>query len=170
MLSRLFPRQIDNRLSGHRAALWLLGLLTALKLVVAVNSIFSTASIATGDGIALDSFGPAATRTVLMLFALSSVGDLTVAMIAIVVLIRYRAMVPFIYLMFIADYLAQRFVVQSYAVPHGAGNSFGWYLIWGILAVLTLGLALSLRPARQRNAMGSAVGPVREPGVPGEPG
>ena len=32
MLERLFPRQVDNRFDGYRAALWLMGLLVALKL------------------------------------------------------------------------------------------------------------------------------------------
>ena len=59
MLNRLFPRQVDNRFDGHRAALWLLGLYIALKLVMGFNSIFNTAAIVSGpDGIPLDSFGP----------------------------------------------------------------------------------------------------------------
>jgi hypothetical protein len=153
MLGRIFPRQVDNRFGGHRAALWLLGLLVALKFIVAVNSIANTASIAAGDGIPLDSFGPAAARTVLMLFALSSLGDLTVAVIAIIILIRYRAMVPFIYLMLIGDYVAQRFIVEGYAAARSGGLSIG-YLTAGILTLLALGLVLSLVPPRAPNIPG----------------
>jgi hypothetical protein len=117
MLNRLFPKQVDNTFDGHRAALWLLGLFIALKLVMSVNSILNTASVATGaDGLPLDSFGPAAARTVPMLFALMSLGQLTLAVIALTTLIRYRAMVPFIYLVLLGEELAPCFIVQSYAV------------------------------------------------------
>jgi len=106
MLNRLFPRQVDNRFDGHRAALWLLGLFIALKLVMSVNSILNTASIATGDGIPLDSFGPAAAREVLTLFALMALGQLALALIALTALIRYRALVPVIYLLLLGERLA----------------------------------------------------------------
>ena len=151
MLNRLFPRQVDNSFAGFRAALWLLGLFVALKLAMGFNSIFNTASVAGGaDGIPLESFGPAAAREVLLLFALTSLGQLVLAVIALTILIRYRAMVPFIYLMLLVEMLARRFIVQSYEVARTASNSAGWYINIGLLALLALGLVLSLIPVRQR--------------------
>jgi hypothetical protein len=145
-LNRLFPRQIDNRFDGHRAALWLLGLFIALKLAMSVNSIVNTATVAAGaDGLPLDSYGPAAARAVLMLFALMSLGQLTLALIALAILIRYRAMVPFIYLVLLGEQLARRFVVQSYAVPRTESTAVGGYVNLGLLALLTLGFILSLQ-------------------------
>lgn len=151
MLNRLFPRQADNRFEGYRAALWLLGLLVALKLVISVNSIFNTASVAAGaDGIPLDSFGPAAAREVLLLFALMSLGHLFLELIALTALIRYRALVPFIYLVLLGEQLARRSIVQSYSVAGTESTAVAWYVNYGLLALLTLGLALSLIPARRR--------------------
>ena len=153
MLNRLFPKQVDNRFDGHRAALWLLGLFVALKLAMSVNSILNTASVASGaDGLPLDSFGPAAARTVLMLFALLSLGQLTLAVIALTTLIRYRGMVPFIYLVLLGEQLARRLIVQSYAVARTESTPVGWYVNFGLLALLTLGLVLSLIPTRQRDS------------------
>ena len=150
MLGRLFPRQIDNRFEGYRASLWLLGLLVALKLVVSVNSILNTESVAAGaDGIPLDSFGPAAARAVLMLFALSALADLALALVAVATLIRWRAMVPFIYLVLLGEYVAGRFIIQSYQVARSGGVSAGYVTI-AIVALLALGLALSLVPRRAR--------------------
>ena len=78
-MNRLFPTQVDNRFEGHRAALWLLGLFVALKLAMSVNSLLNTAAVASGaDGLPLDSFGSAAAQTVLMLFALLSLGQMNV--------------------------------------------------------------------------------------------
>lgn len=151
LLNRLFPGQVDNTYDGYRAALWLLGLFIALKLAMSVNSMLNTASVAAGaDGLPLDNFGPAAARAVLMLFALVALGQLTLAVIALVTLIRYRAMVPFIYLVLLAEQLARRFIVQGYAVERTDGTPAGWYVNLGLLALLTLGLVLSLLPARQR--------------------
>jgi len=149
MLGRLFPEPFDNRFDGYRAALWLPGLFIALKVAMSVNSIANTASVAAGaDGIPLDSFGPAAARVVLMLFALMSLGQLTLALIALTTLIRYRAMVPFIYLVLLGEQLARRFIVQSYAVARTETGAAGWYLNYALLALLTLGLVLSLIPTR----------------------
>ena len=148
MLNRLFPRQIDNRYEGYRAALWLLGLLVALKLVVSLNSIFNTASVAQGaDGIPLDSFSPAAARTVLMLFALAALGQLVLALVAVAALIRWRALVPFLYLVSLLEQAVRRFIVQSYQVPRTGDLSFGWYMNAGIVALLVIGLVLSLIPS-----------------------
>jgi hypothetical protein len=152
-LNRLFPRQVDNRFDGHRAALWLLGLFIALKLAMSVNSIVNTATVAAGaDGLPLDSYGPAAARAVLMLFALMSLGQLTLALIALAILIRYRAMVPFIYLVLLGEQLARRFIDQAYAVPRAESTAVGWYVTLGLLALLTIGFVLSLIRNRRRDS------------------
>jgi hypothetical protein len=149
LLDRLFPRQVDNRFDGHRAALWLLGLLVALKLIVSLNSIFNTALVAQGaDGIPLDSFGPAAARQVLVLFALLALGQLMLALIALAALIRWRALVPFLYLVSLAEQLGRRLLVQAQPGARPETTAIAFYMTWGILALLALGLALSLIPAR----------------------
>ena len=150
MLDRLFPKQADNSFGGHRAALWLLGLFVALKLVMGFNSILNTATVAAGaDGIALDSFGPAAAREVLTLFALTSLGQLTLALVALTILVRYRTLVPFIYLVLLGEHLARRLIVQSYALERTETASIGLYINLGMLALLALGLAMSLKRAEE---------------------
>jgi hypothetical protein len=151
LLNRLLPGQMDNSYGGYRAALWLLGLFIALKLAMSINSILNTASVAAGaDGLPLDDFGPAAARAVLMLFALVGLGQLTLAVIALVALIRYRAMVPLMYLVLLGEQLVRRVIVQGYAVERTEGIPVGWYVNIGILTLLTLGLVLSLMPGRRR--------------------
>ncbi|HWT12421.1 MAG TPA: hypothetical protein VN231_06685 [Allosphingosinicella sp.] len=149
LADRILPRQVDNSFDGHRAALWLLGLLIALKLVMSVRSIFDTVSVAAGaDGIPLDSFGPAAAREVLLLFALMALGHLVLELIAVTILIRYRALVPFIYLVLLGEHLARRFISQSYRVPGTESTAVAWYVNYGLLSLLALGLVLSLIHAR----------------------
>ena len=150
MLSRILPPQADNRFAGRRAALWLLGLYIALKLVMSVNSIFNTEAVAVGaDHIPLDSYGAAAAREVLTLFALTSLGQLALALIGLTVLLRYRSLVPFIFAVLLAEHVARRLIVESYSVVRSDGGSTALSINLGLLALLALGLLLSLIPRRQ---------------------
>jgi hypothetical protein len=142
---RLFPRQFDNRYHGYKAALWLLGLFVALKLVVSTNSILNTASVAAGaDGFPLESYGGDGARAVLMLFALDAVGNLMLALIGLAALVRYRAMVPFIYLLAVLEQIVRRSVIGSYAIDRSGQPGAVSYVIYAVLALLVVGMILSL--------------------------
>ena len=152
MLERLFPRQVDNRFDGQRLALWLLALLIGLKLMVSLNSILNTASVAEGaDGFPLASYGADGARAVLMLFAVGAVANLAAALFGLAVLVRWRAMVPFVYLLSLLEQGGRRLVVQSYAIERSQGMSGAAAINLAIFALLLAGLALSLwrrrRPA-----------------------
>ena len=149
MLERLFPDRFDDRYEGQRAALWLLALLLALKLVMSLNSIFNTASVASGgDGFPLESYGTDGARAVLMLFALTALGQLALALVGFGALIRYRAMVPFVFLLLFAEHGARRFIVGSHAIERSQAAPVGFYVNMVLLALLLLGLVLSLWPRR----------------------
>ena len=149
MLERLFPRQADNRFGGQRLALWLLAILIGLKLVVSLNSILNTASVAEGaDGFRLASYGADGARAVLMLFALGAVANLVMALLGVAVLVRWRAMVPFVYLLALLEHGARRLVVQGYAIERAEALSAGGAINLAILALLLAGLCLSLWPRR----------------------
>ena len=153
MLERLFPRALDNAFRGHWLALWLLGAFVALKLVMSLNSIFNTESVAAGaDGVPLDSFGSAAAREVLTLFALTALGQLALALIALTALIRYRSAAPLIYLVLLGEALGRRVIVQSFELVRTDSGAAGTYINYAILAWLALGLVLSLLPGASRAA------------------
>ncbi len=165
MLGRLLPRQADNKYDGYRLALWLLGLLIALKLVMSVNSIVNTESVAVGaDRIPLDSFGPAAAREVLLLFALMALGHLALTLIALTALIRYRALVPFIFLVLIGEQIARRWIIQAQAVGPAGDSGIGPYVNYGFLTLMGLGLLLSLLQRRVRVPSSDSIPePARSP-------
>ena len=151
-MNRILPEQFDNRFEGHRAALWLLGLVLSLKVVISVNSLVNTADIASGaDGFRLDSYGADGARAVLMLFALHSVAELALALVGIAALVRYRAMVPFVFVVLIAEFLVRRWVIASYAVERSGDSSAGLYVNGAFLLLMGGGLLLSLLPRRGRN-------------------
>ena len=151
MLARLFPPHFDHRFDGWRAALWLLGLLLSLRLVMSVNSIFNTEQVATGaDKFPLASYGGDGAQAVLMLFALHSLAELMLALLGILALVRYRAMVPLLFLLLTAEHVARRVIVQSYAIERSAPTLAAHVINYGMLALLLIGLTLSLLPARKR--------------------
>jgi hypothetical protein len=70
MLDTLLPRQLDNTYRGSRLALWLFGLVVALKGTQSLAIILNGYRTAKGaDGIPLDSFTPAVAQTVVAVFA-----------------------------------------------------------------------------------------------------
>jgi hypothetical protein len=153
MLERLLPVQAGNRFEGHRAALWLLWLYVGLKLLMSVNSVVLTAKVAQdADGIALSTFSPAAATEVLTLFALVGLGQLALAFVALAVLIRYRGLVPLIYLVLLAEALVRRLIVLGYAPVRTEAGTGGFYINIGLLTLLGLGLVLSLLPVGQKVA------------------
>ena len=145
VLNRVFPKQIDNVFRGHRLALGLFGLFVALRLVMGANSALNARSVASGaDGIPIDGFGSAGDIMV-RLFALQGFSGFVLALLAVLVLIRYRAMVPLMFLAFLVELLGRRGLALLHPIaPPESGTPVGVYINLGLLLILVLGLALSL--------------------------
>ena len=157
MLNRIFPRQIDNDYRGYRLAIWLLIPIVAMRLVIATNSVFFTRAVATGpDGIALDRFGTVGADAVISLFALLGLCDLALGLLGLAVLIRYRTMMPFLYLLLLFQQIGTRFLLQLHPIARSGAPgtlSFGTILNLVLLATMLLGFVLSLSsgaPERER--------------------
>jgi hypothetical protein len=145
VLDRILPKQIDNVFRGHWLALGLFGLFVALRLVMGANSALNARSVASGaDGIPIDGLGSAG-DIVVRLFSLQGFSSLVLALLALLVLIRYRAMVPLMFLVFLVELPGRRglAVLNPIAPPEG-GTPVGFYINLGLLLIVVLGLALSL--------------------------
>jgi len=153
MLGRIFPKQIDNTYRGHWLALVLLILLTFLKLAMSANAIFNTREIASGaDGFALDAYGAAGADAVLLLFALDEVARIVMALLTAIVLVRYRAMVPLMYFLLLAEHIGRRAILTLNPIERTTDSPLGLYVNLGLLAIMAAGFALSLmnrRPAKE---------------------
>jgi hypothetical protein len=151
MLSRIFPRQFDNAYRGHWLALWLLVPVMLMRAVEGVNSIVMTRQVATGaDGIPLASYDPAAAATVVALFALLGLYGLILPLLGTMALIRYRTMVPLLYLLLLLVQLGSRAIlmldpITRAGVATAGGIPIGPAITYGLLATTALGLVLSLR-------------------------
>lgn len=144
MLDRLFPRSIDNTYRGHKLAFVPFGLLVLMKCVIGVNSIFNGhAVMSTADGIALDTFPPAAVQCLVSLWALLGLSHLVLGMLCMLVLIRYRGMLPFMFALLLLQHLGGR-LIAHYLPLARTGAPPASIVNLTLLALMIVGLGLSL--------------------------
>jgi hypothetical protein len=144
LLTHFLPRQVDNTYYGSRIALWLFGLLVLLRLIMSVNSIFNARDIASSaDGIPLDTFPPAAAQTVVSLFANLGLATLIISLLCILVLVRYRALVPFMYALLLLHYLGRKLILEFMPIER-TGTPPASVINLVLLTLMVVGLALSL--------------------------
>ena len=144
IFERLLPQQIDNTYRGQRVALWIFGLVTVLRITQSVFIIFNSyTTVVNADGIPLDTFTPAAAQTVVSIFALNSVSRLIIALLCVVVLVRYRSAVSFMFALLVLNYLAGQLVTQFIPLPR-VGTVPGPIVNLITFALTLVGLALSL--------------------------
>jgi len=145
MLNRIFPDQLDNNYRGHWLAPWLLGLVMAVKAMQGVQSIINTRDVlTTADGISLAGFTPSSVDVIVALFALLGLYLLVLPLQSIVVLLRYRTMVPLMFLLLLLVNLASRVLALMNPIVRAHGQPIGSYVNLAILAVTLLGFVLSL--------------------------
>ena len=154
MLKRLLPRQADNTYRGYRAALWLFGALVLLKSLVSLSSIFDGRDVAvSADGIPLDAFTPAGAQAVVAAFAAWGLAQLTVCLLGVLILARYRSLVPFMFALLLLEHLGRRLLFQLMPVA-GTGTPPGFFVNLIILALMVAGLSLSLWNRERLQAKG----------------
>lgn len=126
VLSNLFPRQITNEFSGLRIALWGFYLFTAITLWRSQHHIFSAdggaQSIAT---IPLDKYPDSAASTIIGMFALWGLSQLIVGLIYLIAAIRYRSLIPMLYLLSLFEYLMRATYIPAYKSIETAGTAPG---------------------------------------------
>ncbi len=123
----LFPANIDNEYRGQKIALWFFWLLTAVLIWRSQHHMFApdggAQSIAT---IPLDQWPAGASQTIVGLFALWGLSQLIIALLQLLVAIKYKSLVPFMYLVLIVEQAGRLFffgwkpVVTAGTAPGGA--------------------------------------------------
>ena len=144
MLDLLLPRRLDNEYRGSRLALWLFGLVIAMKSTQSLAIIFNGYSTASGaDGIPLDSFAPVVAQTVVALFAQGSLWRLFFCLLCGIVLVRYRSAVPLMFGLLTLNYLAAQLILAFVPLPR-VGAPIGPLVNLLLFALMLVGLGLSL--------------------------
>ncbi len=144
MLENLLPRTIDNTYRGQKLAYVPFVLLVLLKLVIGVNSIVHGYDVMTrADGIPLATFPPAAIQTLISLWALLGLSHIIIALLCILVLIRYRSMIPLMFALLLVQNLGGQMI--SHFLPLFRTGAPPAYIVnITFITSMVVGLMLSL--------------------------
>jgi len=145
---QLLPRTLSNDYYGSRIAVAFFVLLTVVTLGRSIAHIIlpdgGAQSIAT---IPLDRFLPAGAEAVIHLFALWGLSQLIVAVLYLLTLLRYRTLIPLLYLLAIGEYAVRLILtaVKPMETDGTAPGAIGNYILVPLLGIM---FALSLLPQR----------------------
>jgi hypothetical protein len=150
VIDRLFPRIIDNQYRGARAALWMLGVIVLLKGLMGANSFLNGRHVAMrADGIALDTFTPAGADAVVAFLGLWGLSLLLLSLLGVLALVRYRAMVPLVFLLLLTEHVGRKLILLALPVAQtGPSPAFSINAIF--LVATIVGLVLSIRPSNEQ--------------------
>jgi hypothetical protein len=145
MFDKLLPRPIDNTYRGYKVSLWLFGLVVGVRIAQSLAVIFNGYSTARdADGIPVDTYAPAAAQQMVALFAQGSLWRLTLGLLCVLVLARYRSAVPLMFALLLLNYLASQLIFQFIPLTR-TGTPPGPYVNFGLFVLTIVGLVLSLR-------------------------
>lgn len=137
-------RHFDTTYHGNAIAPWILGLVVAVKITQSLGIFLGGESIVrAADGIPLDTYAPAAARTVLSLFALLAYDRLLIGLLAVLVLVRYRGMIAPMFTLLLLHDLGKHAVLRLLPLDR-VGTPMGPIMNLVLLALTTVGLALSV--------------------------
>ena len=140
----LFPKQADNAYRGHKVALWLFGFIVFVKTAIGAGTIFNgRVAAVNADGIPLDTFGSAGAQAFISIFAAWGLSQLMLSAVAILVLVRYRSLVPFMFTVLLLEHVARRVIFAVLPMPR-LGSPPGFWINMALLGIMVAGLMLSL--------------------------
>ena len=144
MLDTLLPRGIDAAYHGHKLAPWLLIVIVSVK-IAQVLAVFFGGQFVVGpaEGIALDSYTPAAAQAIVFAFVGWKVDRLLIAMLCLLVLDRYRSLIPLMFTVFVLEDLGRRLTAHFYPFVT-VGTPVAPMVNLVLLALAIVGLPLSL--------------------------
>ena len=144
MFDKLLPQHIDNKYSGSKIALWLLGLIVFIHTLQSVMVLVNGYSIAqSADGIPLETYPTAAAQTILAIFMTASLRRMIISLICAVVLFRYRSAVPLMFVVLAVSYLGGQVIFQFVPLVR-VGTPPGVIMNFILFGLTVIGLALSL--------------------------
>lgn len=143
-LARLFPPAFDNIFPGQKIALWVFYALTAVTLWRSQHHVFAAdggaQSIAT---IPLDTYTQGGAAAVVTIFALWGLAQLGMGLLYLLAIIRYKSMIPLLYLLFVLEYGGRLFVgsikpIETVSTAPGAAVNLPFFVAGMVLLVLSL--------------------------------
>ena len=149
MFGRIFPKQIDNTYQGYKTAIVVLSVIALVKAVQGVESVINTRNVlANADGIDLERFSTSGAATVVALFALLGLNGLVLPLQSLIVLIRYRAMIPLMFVFFLTVQIGSRTLLLLNPIERSTTMPIGFVVNLVILVTTLIGFALAVSTPR----------------------
>lgn len=151
-MDRIFPERPDNRYRGYRVALWIFVAITVFRMATSLGHMFNPDGGAQSvTNIPLDTYFASAAQNVIAVFARMGLEQLLLGLVFVMVLVRYRSMIPLMYLLVVAGYIGTlalaHFKPFALTAPSGARLP---HLVLALLSVAGLALSLSGSGYRER--------------------
>ncbi len=159
MLSGLFPKQIDNNYSGYKLAIWLFVLLLLFKTSISVNAVgwnplmTNRDVLQRADRIPLDTFGSNAADAAVLLFAVWGVTHFVLNLLGFLALVRYRAMIPLIYLLMAIDHIGRKAAADAFPIVRVIDGTISVPVNLILIALLLIGFGMSLTTPKWREGV-----------------
>jgi hypothetical protein len=148
-MDRLLPRSLDNVYRGKTLALWLFGLVIAIRLVQSGMILFNPyGTVRSADGIPLDAYPASAAQTIVAMYALYALMRFLLSSIGVVTLVRYRSAIPLMFVVILVNYAAVQLLVQFVPLSR-SGSSPASIVNRTLIAMTVVGLILSLWKRRE---------------------
>lgn len=147
----LFPAQANNDYRGYNIAILLLGIAIALRLLMAYAALFDThGMVQDADSIPIDSWGTNAANSFLYITKLLGLDHLMLTVVAIVILLRWRNLIPLAFTLLLAEQLGRFALKLTNPIPRTGISYVPVDPNLVIIAALLIGLALSLSSPRTK--------------------
>lgn len=110
IIKLIFPKQIDNQFKGYKITLYAFYVLTAVTLWRSQHHLFAADGGAQSiASIPLDSFSLSGSQAVIGVFGLWGLSQLIIGIIYLLVSLRYKSMIPLMYVLMIVEYAFRAF-------------------------------------------------------------
>jgi predicted tellurium resistance membrane protein TerC len=144
MLNEFLPERADNAYHGHKLALWIFAVVILMRVVMSLNSVLNARTVARyADGIPLHTYPLEAAQTTVFLFSLLGMYGFIICLPCLLVLIRYRSLVPVMFAFLLAQFVGARLVIHFLPIVR-TGTPPGIYVNLVLLALIVVGLVLSM--------------------------
>ena len=115
MLGRLIPAPSDHQYGGSRVAIWLLGLLAAVKTLQGTNVMFQARKVLEGvDRVPVSTFPPDAAAHVVFLMGVWGMCVALLGSFGMLATTRYRALIPLASLLLLGEQLGRQLLAAAY--------------------------------------------------------
>jgi len=158
MKEALFPKTADNNYKGHKLAKWILYFYIFKSFFAGCVHMFAVDGGAQSIGsIALDTFTKGGADSFITMFAMWGMEQLVIGLIAVVILWRYKSLIPMLWGIYAIEYIGRGIVplikpgLVTAHTPPGAAADFVLIPLTICMFVLALYTSRKAINGRQKN-------------------